>query len=127
MRKLIPIAMTLLLAPQSWTGSRTYTSTGFFADEGCAKGRANSGAFTQTNPECARKCIEQGSRVVFIDERGKALFFVKGYDAAKEDLGYRVEVTGKLDDDTRMFTVDAVKRIEYVGSSCSRSANQKRQ
>ena len=125
MKKLIPIAIVLLLGSTAWTGSRTITSTGFFADEGCVKGRAAHGDFKPNNPECAKQCLEKGSPLVFLDERAKALYMVKGYNDVVGDLGYHVEVTGTLDEDAKIFTVEAVKRLEYVGSRCSRSAQKK--
>jgi len=121
MKRLIPIATALLLGPYAWTGSRTITTTGFFADEGCAKGRANSGFYTNTNPECARKCLAKGSALVFIDERAKAMYVVKDYTGASEDLSYHLEITGVLDDAAKTLTIDAVKHLEPVVVSCSRS------
>jgi hypothetical protein len=71
-KKLIPIAIVLLLGSNAWTGSRTITVTGFFADLNCMKPRAANGDLTPSNPECARQCLEKGSPLVFIDERAKA-------------------------------------------------------
>jgi len=127
MKRVFPIAMVLLLGPYAWTSSKTITTTGFFADEGCARGRANSGIYTNNNPECARQCLEKGSLLVFIDERGKTLYAVKDYKGAIGDLGYRLEVTGALDDAAKTLTIDSVKRLEPVPASCSRSKASSRQ
>src|SRR5215467_2506982 len=119
------MVMILLLGPNGWTSSRTVSSTGFFADEGCAKGRVASGIYTNNNPECAKQCLEKGSPLVFIDERAKAMYTVKGYQDAAADLGYRLEISGTLDDSAKVLTIDSVKRLEYRGASCSRSQNKK--
>lgn len=119
MRSLL-FVLFLAAAVGAQGGSRTATLTGWFSDEGCAGGRANGGAYTATNPDCARKCIEKGSPVVFIAEREKAVFLVKDYAGAKDDLGYKVEVTATLDEDAKTMAVQSVKRMEPVVLSCSR-------
>ena len=97
------------------------TWIGWFSDEGCASGRAHSGVYTATNPDCALQCIEKGSAVVLIAEQQKAIYVVKGYADAKNDLGYKVEVSGTLDEASRTLTVTSVKRLERVVLSCSRT------
>lgn len=98
----------------------SHTWTGWFSDEKCARARAGSGTYTATNADCARRCIDGGTAVVFIAEQEKALYLIKNYSAAKDDLGYQIEVTGTLDEQTQTLTVQSVKRLESVGPSCSR-------
>ncbi len=112
------VSIALLLTLNLCAASRTWT--GWFSDEKCARARANSGTYTATNADCARRCIEEGAAVVFIAEQEKALYVVKNYPAAKDDLGYNVEVTGTLDGQTQTLTVQSVKRLEAVGPSCGR-------
>ena len=69
----------------------------------------------------ARKCIEKGSPVVFIAEQEKAIYVVKDYAAAKDDLGYKIEVTATVDDESKTIAVQSVKRLEAVSLSCSRA------
>ena len=114
------VVIVLAVSACAHAGSRNVTWVGWFSDEGCAKGRANSGVYTATNPECARKCIEQGNPAVFIAEQEKAIYAVKDYAGAKEDLGYKVEVSGILDDEAKTLTVRSVKRLERVSLSCAR-------
>jgi hypothetical protein len=102
--------------------------TGWFSDEGCATGRVKSGLISPTNPECARKCIDSGKAVVFISEQEKALFKVKDYHAAKDDLGYHIEISGTLDKASGTITVKSVKRLgDYEGPSCARPSAKKKQ
>ena len=104
--------------------AKAQTLTGWFSDEGCAKGRVASGAISPTNPDCAKKCIvEKGQRVVFISEQGKEMLYVKDYAAASavEHLGYRVEIIGTVDASQKTVSIATVKRIgEYQGPSCAR-------
>ena len=120
-RPLFALAFVLAALP-GYGESRTVTWTGWFADQRCVAPRAAKGVFTPSNPECARKCIEEGSAVVFLPDQQKALYTVKSYAAAKDDLGWHVEVTATADDEGGTLTVTSVKRLEYVGAACSRSA-----
>jgi hypothetical protein len=97
------------------------TWTGWFADEGCARGRLSAPVLTQTNPECARQCIDKGAAAVFISEQAHAIYKVKDYASVVNDLGYRLELTGKLDETDKTISVQTVKRIsEYQGAACAR-------
>jgi hypothetical protein len=73
-----------------------------------------------SNPECSRRCLEDGAAAVFLSEQGRELWKVKGYAAAKNDLGYRIELTGSIDPGSQTFAVRSVKRMEYTGSQCAR-------
>ena len=120
MRTLKWSAALILATAGAASEPATGVRTGFFADDGCARGRANAGIFTETNPDCARKCIEKGSPAVFVDAQAKALYVVKDYPGAKDDLGYRLEVAGAFDESAKTITVKSVKRLEYVGAHCDR-------
>ncbi|HEV2447693.1 MAG TPA: hypothetical protein VGS58_17300 [Candidatus Sulfopaludibacter sp.] len=99
---------------------RTVTWTGWFSDSQCAASRAAGGTFTETNPECAKSCIAKGAAAVFVSEQAHAVFGIKDYPSAIEDLGYHVELRGMADDAAKTIRVREVKRLEYVGASCSR-------
>ena len=96
------------------------TWTGWFSDSKCAASRAAGGTFTETNPECAKTCIAKGASAVFISQQAKAVFGIKDYASAIEDLGYHIELRGVVDDAARTIRVREVKRLEYVGASCAR-------
>lgn len=101
--------------------TNTVTLTGWFSDEGCAKGRVASGNISPTNPDCAKQCLDKGARAVFISEQGKEMLIVTGYQKSADDLGYRVEITGVPDAAAKSISVQTVKRIgEYQGPSCAR-------
>jgi len=97
------------------------TWTGWFADAGCGNGRFSSAAFTPPNPECAKQCIQKGIAPIFLSEQARTEFQVKGYSGVVENLGYRLEVTGKVDDAAKIISITSVKRIsEYQGPACAR-------
>ena len=101
--------------------SKQVTWTGWFADDGCARARLTAPVLTQTNPDCARKCLEKGAAPVFISEQAHAIYRVSDYTGVAGDLGYHLELTGTLDETGKTISVQAVKRIsEYQGPSCAR-------
>jgi hypothetical protein len=94
--------------------------TGWFSDFKCASARAGSGTFTPTNPDCARRCIEQGAAPAFISEQSNAVYAVSGYSSLLDHLGYHVEVRGRVDEARRTIAIESVKRLEYSGAACAR-------
>lgn len=109
-------AMTAILN----SAPREVAWTGWFSDERCAAGRAKSGAFTATNPDCAKRCITEGAAPVFISEQAQAIFKIRNYPAAVDDLGYHLEIKATLDEENHTLSIDSVKRLAYEGASCAR-------
>lgn len=116
----ILIAITILGAAQGPAETKSVTWTGWFSDEGCAAARAASGTFTPTNPECAKNCIEGGAEPVFIGEEIKAIYKVKDYPSMVNDLGWRLEITGRVDESAKTISVASVKRLSPIVLSCER-------
>jgi hypothetical protein len=100
---------------------RRVTWTGWFSDEGCASGRAASGTFTATNPDCAKSCIQKGARAVFISEQAKRVLKVKGYAGVLDDLGWHLEIQANVNAAGDEIEITNVKRLDYTGAACSRS------
>src|SRR2546423_69528 len=97
--------------------------SGWFACEKCTASRVAKGDLRPSNPECARVCIDKGSEGVFIREQRKESLMVRNYPSIKEDLGYHIEVTGKIDPASKTISIETVKRLEYEGASCARPRN----
>jgi hypothetical protein len=116
----LTIALPALAAAQTASEPATTTSTGWFSDRGCAAPRVKRGDISPNNPDCAKKCLDDGAVAVFISEQAKALFEVKDYQAVKDDVGYRVEVTGIVDEEAKTIAVKSVKRLEAVPIMCGR-------
>ncbi len=110
-------APTLRAADQS--EPKMMTTTGWFSDMQCASPRVAKGTFEPNNPECVKRCLDQGVSPVFISEQAKALFEVKDYPSVKADVGYHVELTGTVDETAKVISVKSVKRLAYVGSMCA--------
>jgi hypothetical protein len=98
--------------------AKTITSTGWFSDIGCAAPRVQRGEIGPNNPDCVKKCLSEGKTPVFIDEVAKAFYEVTDYPTVKDDVGWYIELTGKVDAERQTIAVTNVKRIEYVGPQC---------
>jgi hypothetical protein len=91
---------------------------GWLSDEGCARGRASSGVYTGTNPDCAKQCVTQGKKIVLIDPAAKAILNIANQDAAKKNIGDYVEVTGALDAQTNTLQIDSLKMLTRGKAMC---------
>jgi len=99
---------------------KTVTWTGWFSDFDCASSTSAAEKLKPTNPVCAEACIRKGVPPVFISEQAKAVFKVKDYPSVIEDLGYHIEVEGRVDEQANTIQILSVKRMEYVGAACAR-------
>ena len=97
--------------------TKTVTWTGWFSDQQCAGVR--DGEVRPNNPDCVKKCLNDGAKAVFISEQARALFVVKDYPAVKEDVGHRLEVTGIVDEDAKTISVTSVKRLSEAPAMCA--------
>jgi hypothetical protein len=77
--------------------------SGWVSDEKC-------GVKDIDNADCAKKCAEAGSKLVFVSEKDKSVINVDNQDALKGHEGHHVRVTGKLDNGT--LHVDKVEMLK---------------
>jgi hypothetical protein len=115
------VALAMLLAAGAWTApapaSREVTWTGWFSDKGCA--RVKDGEVAPNGTACVKKCLGEGAKPVFLSEQAKAIFDVRDYGAVVNDVGYRIEITGTVDDEAKTLAVKSVKRLSDVVSMCA--------
>jgi hypothetical protein len=114
-----------LAAAQGISQPKTMTLTGWFSDRGCAEPKVARGQIGPNNPECVKRCLDEGAAPVFISEQAEALFEVKDYPTVKDDGGYRVEVTGIVDEEAKTIAVKSVKHLEAVPIMCGRPRKTK--
>ena len=114
------LVIPALAAAQSASEPKTTTSTGWFSDKGCAAPKVARGQIGPNNPDCVKRCLDEGAAPVFISEQAKAMFDVKDYATVKDDVGYRVEITGIVDEEAKTITVKSVTRLEAVPLTCAR-------
>ena len=117
--------MKYLLAVLLLVGSSFAKDTfqAWVSDEQCATGRAKDGIFTGTNPDCARRCVGEGKKIVLVSESKKLLFHVDNPELLKPEVGNLVEVSGTITGDN--FHVDSVKQVEEGRAICERPKKKK--
>ena len=91
---------------------------GWLSDESCAGGRAQDGVYTGTNPECAKQCVAEGKKIVFVDPDRKRLLVIANQDAAKQNIGDFVEITGDVDPKSHTLQIAKLKMIEKGRAMC---------
>jgi hypothetical protein len=91
---------------------------GWLSDKGCAGGRAKSGTYTGTNPDCAKKCVHDGKKIVLVDADHRRLLVILNEDAAKERVGDYVEIGGDLDEQAKTLQIESLKLLEKGRAMC---------
>lgn len=83
---------------------KTTKMNGWVSDEKC-------GVKDIDNADCAKKCAEGGSKLVFVSEKDKTVMNVDNQDALKGHEGHHVRVTGSVTDGTlHVNKVDMLKQ-----------------
>ena len=119
----IVLSVGMALAVAQAEERKTVTWTGWFSDAQCA--RVTNGEVKPNNTVCVKKCLEEGAKAVFISEQAKAIFTVADHASVKDDVGYRVEVTGTVDEAAGTISVGSVKRLSEVVNMCAAPPKKK--
>lgn len=98
------------------------TWRGWLSDEQCARGRASGGVYTGTNPDCARRCVAAGAKIVLIDADHKAIIKIENQAQAHENIGDYVEVEGSVDPAQQLLHIDSLRLISKGAAKCDRRA-----
>jgi hypothetical protein len=93
---------------------------GWLSDEGCARGRAESGMFTATNPQCAKDCVAKGKKIVLIDPDRRMIFEIANQSLAKKNVGDYVEIVGQRDLQAKTVRIATLKMLTRGNASCER-------
>jgi|SRR5450631_517892 len=93
---------------------------GWPSDEGCARGRSESGTFTATNPQCAKECVAKGKKIVLIDPDRKMIFEIANQSLAKRNIGDYVEIAGQMDLQAKTVRIATLKMLRRGNASCER-------
>jgi len=118
------VALVFLMPTWMFAGGKSVLR-GWLSDESCAGGRAGSGVYTGTNPDCAKKCVSEGKKIVFVDPDRKRLLSIANPDLAKERVGDYVEISGDLDEETKTLRIDSLKLLEKGRAMCDVPAKKK--
>ena len=122
---LLFLAIVLLpaIAPPTASAGGT-TIKGWISDKNCARGRASGGVFTGTNPECAKKCIASGAKMVLIVPDQRILLTIANPAPARANIGDFVEITGSVEAKTRILHIDSLKLLTKGVAMCGLPAKK---
>jgi len=82
--------------------------SGWLTDAKCAAKDVNSAASAKS-ADCAKKCVEAGEKLVFVNDKDKTIYQVDNQDAVKDHAGHHVKVSGSVSNGT--LHVDKVDMI----------------
>lgn len=104
------------------TASNTFT--GWVACDRCAPARLTAKRLGPVNRTCAQRCIAEGARVVFIDERGRRLLDVINPARTKGQEGHYIRITGSLDAEQTAIDVHSITVLEDYVALCARQGRE---
>jgi hypothetical protein len=114
---LLMLTLLLFLATTLFAGDPTYV--GWVSDSGCARARASAGKFTATNPDCARRCIKEGKKIVLISQERKTVFAIDNPEVLRSQVGNKVRITASSKG-AQLLHVDALTFLEEANPECER-------
>jgi len=120
LRLFLPICISLPAIAWQGNSATNVTLTGWFSDESCARSKVNSGEVGPNGRDCVQKCLKDGKKLVFIDEKAKALLFVENPSAASDQASNYVQITGTADRSAKTLHIDSVKLLEEYNPMCGR-------
>lgn len=115
---LIFASLPVALAGKQDTNTMLRT-TGWFVDEWCAPARLKVRPLRPTNRECAQRCIDQGAKVVFLDETAQRILLVANPEIAKDQESHYVWVVGSLDASSQTLYVKTFEVLKKYSASCA--------
>jgi hypothetical protein len=122
----IPIVFcALCLATSTLAGAavkpvETVTWNGWFSDEGCAAAKLKAEEVTPNGTDCVKKCLAEGAVAVFVNPKTRSMYRVVDHPSVNDDVGYYLELTGIVDEQTKTISVRSVKRMGDVIQMCGR-------
>jgi hypothetical protein len=98
--------LSLSVAKDKAAGAKATSMSGYITDAKCAS-KPNADL---SNSDCAKKCAENGEKLVFVGDKDKKVYQVDNQDALKGHEGHHVRITGKEDNGT--LHVDKVSMLK---------------
>ena len=123
-KSILALTVCCLLLPAAHAADNSRTMRGWFVDEACTRDRVEAGRIEPNNPECAKRCVKEGSKLMFLSETDKALFELKDAAGQEANIGFYVEVVGSTNE--QALTVSSVKRLAELNAMCERPKSKKK-
>jgi hypothetical protein len=103
MKRIAAVSLSLLsLVSVTAFAADSTKLNGWISDSMCGAKHAGTGA------TCAKKCIEGGSKPVFVDEAKKQVWAIDNPDSVRDAYGKHVALTLTTDPAAKSVHVDAV-------------------
>jgi hypothetical protein len=83
---------------------------GWISDSMCAQKHAGKPAVS-----CVKKCIEMGSKPVFVDDAKKQVWAIDNPDAVTAHYGHHVSITGMEDSSAKSIHINKVTMLSDQG------------
>ena len=96
------LSVASMVSVSSFAAGSSSKINGWISDASCGAKHAGTGA------ACAQKCIEGGSKPVFVDEAKKDVWVIDNPESVKAAYGKHVEITATADAATKSVHVDSV-------------------
>ena len=102
MKKVAILMMMLLTLVAGVALADNPEKVGWIVDAKCGANGAK-----EAHAGCAKKCVEGGQPLVFVNDADKSVYTIDNQDAAKGHEGHKVTVTGTIDGDS--IHIDSLK------------------
>ena len=100
-RVLILMALVGLMTTLALAGAEKGSWTGKISDAKCG---------AKFDADCAKKCVDAGQPMVFVNDKDGSVLPVANQDALKGHAGHHVKVEGSVDNNT--LTVGSVTMVD---------------
>lgn len=105
------VASLLLSATAAFAADQQSAKlNGWISDSMCAQKHAG-----KPGVACVKKCIEGGSKAVFVDDAKKQVWAIDNPDAIKDHYGHHVAVVATKDDSAKSIHINQVKMLSDQG------------
>lgn len=104
----------------TYSAAETKNFRGWLSDEACARARATAGVYTATNPVCAKQCIKEGKKIVFVDPTARMVLDISNQEAARNNIGDEVSVLGSMKPNSNVLQINSLKLISHGIAECAR-------
>ena len=107
MKRILVVSLSLMsfAAVAAYSADSSMQSKGWVSDSMCGAKHAGTGA------SCAKKCVDGGSKPVFVDEAKKQVWSIDNPDAVKDEVGKHVTITATADPAAKSVHVTKISEI----------------
>jgi hypothetical protein len=105
-RILLAIALASLMIPGAIAASTKGSWTGWVSDAKCGASKIDAA--------CVKKCEDEGSPLVFVNDKDKSVLQVENQDVLKGHEGHHIKVKGMVDGDKLTITTVSMMKDQSM-------------